>query len=174
MPQPEHHALIFRVEYHRDPPGLRQRVLQKLQSLLIRLRSKERQACGVATGCARLSTSPAPTGSAETAMTMGSCLSPLGGLRRRRVHCDNDIHVEADKFDSKCKETLRLTLCVSVLDANVPSLDPSEVRKTLSKGVDLSRDGGVGFAREKAYSAVFPIAAARAPRVAWLPRRRRA
>jgi hypothetical protein len=45
-----------------------------------------------------------------------------------------------------------LTLCVSVLDANVPSLDPSEVRKTLSKGVDLSRDGGVGFAREKAYS----------------------
>ena len=35
---------------------------------------------------------------------------------------------------------------------NVPSLDPSEVRKTLSKGVDLSRDGGVGFAREKAYS----------------------
>jgi hypothetical protein len=45
-----------------------------------------------------------------------------------------------------------LTLCVSVLDADVPSLDPSEVRKTLSKGVDLSRDGGVGFAREKAYS----------------------
>jgi hypothetical protein len=76
----------------------------------------------------------------------------LGGLRRRRVHCDNDIHVEADKFDSKCKETLRLTLCVSVLDANVLSLEPSEVRKTLSKGVDLSRDGGVGFAREKAYS----------------------
>jgi hypothetical protein len=62
-----------------------------------------------------------------------------------------------------------------VLDANVPSLDPSEVRKTLSKGVDLSRDGGVGFAREKAYSgSLFPIAAARAPRVVWLPRRRRA
>jgi hypothetical protein len=49
-----------------------------------------------------------------------------------------------------------LTLCVSVLDANVVSLDPSEVRKTLSKGVNLSRDGGVGFAREKAYTAVFP------------------
>lgn len=45
-----------------------------------------------------------------------------------------------------------LTLCVSVLDANVPSLDSSEVRETLSKGVDLRRDRGVGFAREKAYS----------------------
>src|SRR6516225_5572662 len=74
----------------------------------------------------------------------------LGGLRRRRIHRDNDIRVEADKLCGKRRETLRLPLRVSVLDADVPSLDPSEVHKTLPKRVELRRHGGVSFTRKKA------------------------
>ena len=89
----------------------------------------------------------------------------------RRVGWNVDATLRPDKLDSKCKETLRLTLCVSVLDANVPSFDPSEGRKTLSKGVYLSPDGSVGFARLKAYAGNFSDCCSRAQRAATLPHR---
>jgi hypothetical protein len=52
----------------------------------------------------------------------------LGG---RRVHSDDDIHLETDEIGGERRETVELTLRISVLDADALSLDPSEVAETL-------------------------------------------
>src|ERR1700688_1018411 len=74
----------------------------------------------------------------------------FGGLRGRRVHRDNDIHVEGDKLRSKWKETINLTVFVSLLDDDSLSLDPSEVSQSISERLNLSCDGCVSFAGQQA------------------------
>src|ERR1700675_275355 len=74
----------------------------------------------------------------------------FSGLRRRRVDRDDDIHVEGEKLRTQWTETISLPVCVSVLDADGLSLDPSEVSKPLSERVNLSCDGRVGFACQQA------------------------
>ena len=70
----------------------------------------------------------------------------FSGLSGRRVHRDDDIHIETDEFGGERRETVSLTLRVSVLDADALSFDPSEVPETLSECIYLSGDGGVGVA----------------------------
>src|SRR5450756_679265 len=79
----------------------------------------------------------------------------FGSLSGRRVHRDDDIHIETDELRSERRETVNLTFRVSVLDADALSFDPSEVPETLSECIYLSGDGGVGVACQKAYSRAF-------------------
>ena len=65
-----------------------------------------------------------------------SCL--FSGLGRRRVHRDDDIHIESNKLGSERNETIKLTASVSVLDADALSFDPSKVSETLAEGIYLS------------------------------------
>jgi len=65
-------------------------------------------------------------------------------LSGRRVHRDDDIHIESDEFSGERWETISLTLRVSVLDADALSFDPPEVPETLSECIYLSGDRGVG------------------------------
>jgi hypothetical protein len=60
-----------------------------------------------------------------------SCL--FSGLSGRRVHRNDDIYIETDKLGSECVETVKLTPCVSILDADALSFKPSEIPETLSK-----------------------------------------
>jgi hypothetical protein len=59
-------------------------------------------------------------------------------LSGRRVHRDDDIHIESDKLSSERPETIKLSLCVSILDADALSFDPPKVPQTLSESVYLS------------------------------------
>jgi len=65
-------------------------------------------------------------------------------LSGRRVHRDDDIHIETDKFGSQPTETVSSTPGVSVFDAGTLSFDPSEVAQALSKCIYLTGDRGVG------------------------------
>jgi hypothetical protein len=76
----------------------------------------------------------------------------FGSLSGRRVHRDDDIHIETDELGSERRETVNLTFRVSVLDADALSFDPSEVSETFSECIYLSGDGGVGVPCQKAYS----------------------
>ncbi len=67
------------------------------------------------------------------------------------VHCDNRIHIESDKLGRERTQTVQLTTCISVLNANVFSFDPSEVLEALSECVYLTCNRSVGLARQKAY-----------------------
>jgi hypothetical protein len=102
-------------------------------------------------GWPRLWTNPAATGSAETAITIGivlvACLAAcVGGVST--VTMTSTLRVTSSAASGR--ETISLTVCVSVLDADGLSLDPSEVSKPLSERVNLSCDGRVGFACQQA------------------------
>ena len=75
----------------------------------------------------------------------------FGGLGGRRVHSDDDIHIETDEFGGERRETVSVTLRISVLNIDAISFDPSEVPETLPERIYLRRDRGVGFACQKAY-----------------------
>jgi hypothetical protein len=62
----------------------------------------------------------------------------FSGLSGRRVHRDDDIHIESNKLGSEGTETIKLTLCVSIFNANTLSFDPSKVLQTLSECMYLS------------------------------------
>jgi hypothetical protein len=60
------------------------------------------------------------------------------GLSGRRVHCDNDIHIESDKLGGEWTQTVHLTTCISILNADVLSFDPSEIVEPLSECIYLT------------------------------------
>src|SRR3981189_3553907 len=98
-------------------------------------------------GFPRLWTNPAPTGSAETAMTIGIVLvTSLAAWLGGRVHRNNDIHILSDKLASEGAKTVELTVCITIDDANGLSFNPSKFTQTLAERIYLSRNRRVCLA----------------------------
>ena len=137
--EPKHHALIFRVNNDHDAASFREHLLQILQSLLIRLGRKKSQAGGIPTRVCKTLDQSSPYWIRRDGNNNWNCISCFfGGLGRRRVHRDDDIYIKSNKLGSERKETIKLTACVSILDADALSFDPSKVAETLAEGIYLS------------------------------------
>src|SRR5262249_59529057 len=72
------------------------------------------------------------------------------GVAGRPIDPDNDIDVDGDKLGSEWTQAVKLTARVSEFDARALSFDPSKVAQSVSERIDLSRDRGIGFARQQA------------------------
>jgi hypothetical protein len=62
----------------------------------------------------------------------------LSGLSGRRVYRDDDIHIETDKLVSESTETIKLTPCVSIFDADVLAFNAPEISETQPERLYLS------------------------------------
>jgi hypothetical protein len=61
----------------------------------------------------------------------------LSRLRRRRVYCHDDIHIEASKLGGEHRETVELTPCVSMLNADASSFYPSQIPQAFPECIYL-------------------------------------
>ena len=123
-------------------------------------------------GRARLATRPLPTGSIATAKTIGmtdvACFAAADGGSVR----DNDIDLEPDELGRDLGIALDASLRPAILDRDGATFDPAEFAQSLHKsGVHGLEDRSVPRPRSR-WSAACP-AAARAPRAATPPPRRR-
>ena len=95
-------------------------------------------------GRARLATSPAPTGSPTTAMTMGIVVVACLAASDRRIRPrHDDVDLEPDQLGRESGEPLVLSLRPSVLDHDVLALDVAELAQPSPERLDemLGRHG---------------------------------
>ena len=91
-------------------------------------------------GRAKLAMSPAPTGSAMPAKTMGDRPGRLlRGKRRWRSWGDDNVRLETDQLGRKLGQSLDPPARKSDFDGNVLPLDVAELAQPLPEGVELCR-----------------------------------
>ena len=86
---------------------------------------------------------------------------------------DDDVNLETDEIGCEVREAIASTLRIAVLDADVLSLDPSEVAETLPECLVPERGSGRREWREKSYPRDFPLAAAPEPQAKPPPARKK-
>ena len=66
---------------------------------------------------------------------------------------DDDVNLETDEIGREVREAIVSALCIAVLDADVLSLDPSEVAETEQEYLVRGRVNGRRESREHSYPA---------------------
>ena len=137
--QPERHTPIVRIPDHGHPPGSGQCLFHNFQIFLIGFGRKKGQAGDVAPWSRKTCNQSRPhrIGRDRDDNRDGPrCF--FGGLGGRRIHGDDDVHLETDERGRELAQAVELPIAKLILDADVLALDPTQVAETLP---DKSRSG---------------------------------
>jgi hypothetical protein len=87
-------------------------------------------------GRAKLSTSPAATGSNTPKKTIGTVrLAFFCGHRRRGCNCDDDIDLKSDKFFGQTGKKTGIRIRVPIIENYVLAIDVAKFSQSLAKRV---------------------------------------
>ena len=118
-------------------PGYR--FLEQRQPLSAQFRGKYAQPRDVSTRPGEAGDEPVPDWVGADRHDYGNRAGRLLQRTDRRLprSRDEDVHLETDEFSRQVRESLRSSLCASILDGDVVALKPAKVAETLTECVEV-------------------------------------